>query len=52
MKPSIRSTVGIWCGVIAAVGAISIANAQATPKSALLVLSKRDQTLAIVDPDT
>ncbi len=52
MKLSIRSAVGIWCGVIAAIGAISIANAQATPKSALLVLSKRDQTLAIVDPAT
>ena len=52
MKPSIRSAVGIWCGVIAGVGAISVANAQATPKSALLVLSKRDQTLAIVDPAT
>ena len=52
MKTNVRSAVSIWCGVIAGVGAISIANAQATPRSTLLVLSKRDQTLAIVDPTT
>ncbi len=52
MNPTFRSAVIIGCGVIAGVGVVSIANAQATPKSALLVLSKRDRTLAIVDPAT
>jgi YVTN family beta-propeller protein len=52
MKPSMRLVIAIWCCMIAGVGAISIANAQAAPKSALLVLSKRDRTLAIVDPAT
>src|SRR5271163_4524870 len=52
MKTSVRSAVSIWCGVIAAIGIVSVADAQATPKPALLVLSKRDQTLAIVDPAT
>jgi YVTN family beta-propeller protein len=44
------SALSILCGLIAGHAAISIASAQATPKSTLLVLSKRDRTLAIVDP--
>src|SRR5271170_1371164 len=50
MNRILRSAVIIGSCVIAGVGIVSIASAQATPKSALLVLSKRDKTLAIVDP--
>ena len=52
MNRRLRSAVIIGCCVVAGIGVVSVANAQATPKSALLVLSKRDRTLAIVDPAT
>ncbi len=52
MKPIRKSAIAIGCGMVASALAFSMANAQPTPKSALLVLSKRDRTLAIVDPAT
>jgi YVTN family beta-propeller protein len=52
MKSPIKTAIASGCGVVATALIFSIANAQATPKSALLALSKRDQTLAIVDPVT
>jgi YVTN family beta-propeller protein len=52
MKPSVRLVVALCYGALAGVGLVSVASAQPAPKSALLALSKRDQTLAIVDPST
>lgn len=52
MKPSVRLFVALCYGALAGIGLVSVASAQPTPKSALLALSKRDQTLAIVDPST
>jgi len=52
MKPLLRLAIPVLCGVFAAVSVLSVAKAEDTPKSALLVLSKRDRTLAIVDPAT
>ncbi len=52
MKPSARLIIALCCGMIAGFGIVSAAGAQPTPKSALLALSKRDQTLAIIDPAT
>jgi YVTN family beta-propeller protein len=43
---------GIAWLAVAAVGAAALAQPRATPSPALLVLSKRDRTLAIVDPAT
>jgi YVTN family beta-propeller protein len=44
----IMKRLALFCGLLA--GAALSLYAQATPKDALLVLSKRDRTLAIVDP--
>jgi YVTN family beta-propeller protein len=52
MKPLLRLAVAALCGVFPATSMLSVAQAEETPKSALLVLSKRDRTLAIVDPAT
>ena len=52
MKPLFRLTIAILACVYAGVGAVRIADAVDTPKSVLLALSKRDQTLAIIDPAT
>ncbi len=52
MNRRLRSVAIIGCCVVAGVSVVPVANAQATPKSALLVLSKRDRALAIVNPAT
>ena len=53
MKPTLLKTaIAIGCGVVASALAVHVANAQPTPNPALLALSKRDQTLAIIDPAT
>ncbi len=52
MKPGARCVIALCCSAIAGVGLTSIAVAQSTPNPALLALSKRDQTLAIIDPAT
>ncbi len=50
MKRSVKFVIALCSGALA--GAGLVAGAQPTPRSALLALSKRDQTLAIVDPAT
>lgn len=42
----------VLCGAVVFMAAVGTVAAQSTPKESLLALSKRDHTLAIVDPST
>jgi YVTN family beta-propeller protein len=52
MKFHPRLIIPLCCAAFAGFGTASFASAQLTPNPALLALSKRDQTLAIIDPST